>query len=173
MAAEKLVVKENVLTSIAIDVMFDDIYTLWDWKEIKNCPGRYVLKKKVANELSPLNFMKNTLQKWYEENKDNDIKPIGINNDHLFELKETFGLKNDKIFLIFFKDQGGIMTYQKPTNNKEDHEMKQGQDLRKHVYVHTLNKPAGMLRKLTSMNVNYQYNKQTNYVSVKEKCANK
>ena len=144
-------------SALCLSLNFDDVYTVWNWKEIKNCPGRYVLKKKIGNDLTPKQFMEQTILKLSHDIQQNENKnKIKMNNNCLYLLKETFGLKNDKIFLIFFKDGGGLMSYQKINESI--------------VYIHTLNKPSGMFRKLTSMNVNYKFNQQSNSFYVTENC---
>ena len=59
---------DSLLKTIPIDVTFQDIHSLWKWKEIKNCPGRYV------NDLSPLQFMTQNLNKLYETNENYNEK---------------------------------------------------------------------------------------------------
>ena len=171
--AEKLEVKQddNLLKSIPLDVTFEDIHGLWKWKEIKNCPGRYVLKKKVGNNLSSMGFMTQSLKKLHEMNvNENDKEEIKINQQHLVELKETFGLKQDKIYLMFFKDKGGVMTYEKTMDvdmNQDEH--KSNDEINQNmVYIHTLNDSSGMLRKLRSMNVDHKYDQESGYFMVKE-----
>lgn len=69
----------------------------FNWKEIKNCPGRYTLPKgKNFSELNIIEF----------------LKIFSQNETQIHELKAT-GLKDDKIKVAFFEDLGGIMTYEK------------------------------------------------------------
>lgn len=160
------------MESVPVQLTFQDVYALWNWKEIKNCPGRYVLKKREGNNLCPIQFIQKSIQKLYTKNEDNDGDKqylYKINNDNLLELKETFGLKKDKISLIFFKDCGGIMTYQKKIKNVNNEEKIEDHDEHNNmIYIHTLNKPSGMLRKLSSMNVDYDYKQEMNVFVVKE-----
>ena len=76
-----------------IDITFQTVYDLFNWKEIKNCPGRYTLRKGLYSELSSFQFI---------------TQIIGGNkkiNNQVVELKYTKGLKDDTIFIVFFKDK--------------------------------------------------------------------
>ena len=153
MAAEKLEVSEDGgQRSLALDVSFDDVVAVWNWKEIKNCPGRHVLKKKVGNASTPIEFMTQSMRKLEDLN-------LQIGGQHIHELQETFGLKNDKIFLVFFRNGGGLMSYEKVTEDDEK------------LYVHTLNTPSGMLRKLSAMRVSYRFDAQAKSFLIQEKCT--
>eukprot|EP01083_Nonionella_stella_P172427 591720_1 len=111
MASEKSILHIQVQKVDALDITFADIHSVLNWKEIRNCPGRYVLKKKVGAELSCIAFIQKALQKVHDENDSNGN--TNINNGHLLTLHETFGLKQDEMSLLFFKDGGGIITYKK------------------------------------------------------------
>jgi hypothetical protein len=89
-----------------------------------------VIKSKKSNEtgcfLKPDDFVANALA------LDRDCVNLRV-----FSLNNHRGANNDKVFVCFFNDGGGILSYEKQNDAK---------------FVHTLNNASGMKRKLESLN---------------------
>ena len=109
--------------AIGEEICHDVMLSLLPWHEIKNCPGRFVLRKKGGNysNLTPSEFI-------YE-----------ITNHRMktYIVDGFVSKMNEKILLIPFSCQGGLLTYVKGDGS----------------YVHTLNTPSGYKRKLEALGI--------------------
>lgn len=142
----KVQTHEIVQRGEIVDLDFETVLDCWNWKEINNCPGRYVIRKndgKIAIQLTPQKFIQETCSRL--KMNASLIDQSNAKNTIIL-LSNAVGLKNDKIFVIFFKDLGGIMTYEKQIMDKSG-------KVECLTYVHTLNNQSGMKRKLDSLNV--------------------
>eukprot|EP01121_Diplochlamys_sp_Union-15-3_P012114 TRINITY_DN3590_c0_g1_i2.p1 TRINITY_DN3590_c0_g1~~TRINITY_DN3590_c0_g1_i2.p1 ORF type:complete len:126 (+),score=24.03 TRINITY_DN3590_c0_g1_i2:39-380(+) len=102
------------------EVTFDWLYNKYEWKPIKDCPGRYVLKKgsQHISTIPPLQV---------------------IGEGCTLQLHQLEVIGKDPIYVIKFPtDGGGLLSF---------HKIDQGR------YVHTLNTPSGLTRKLEAMKV--------------------
>jgi hypothetical protein len=101
-----------------MELSFEGLLNKYSWKEIPNCPGRYVLRKKDGdkNSLTPQLFL--------------DKPDLEINS-------YTTPVAKDKVYVIKFSDNGGLLSYSKPDGG----------------YVHTLNNPSGLIRKLNHLQI--------------------
>jgi len=105
---------------------------LWDlfvWREIRNCPGRYVCSSQHLKEISPREL----------------VKMISDHDDVLVE----FGIDSkDHITLCRFRDGGGLLTYTKP--NVPDGPPT---EFSRNLFVHTLNTESGLIRKVDALKI--------------------
>jgi hypothetical protein len=100
--------------------------SLLPWREIKDCPGRYVLKKKNGNysQYAPTDFI-------YEVTRQN------LNS---YMVEGISSKMDEKILLVPFPCQGGLLSYVKKDGS----------------YVHTLNTPSGYRRKLEALGIPFE-----------------
>lgn len=105
------------------ELCHEDLLSLLPWREIKDCPGRYVLRKKGGNycDFSPSEF----------------IFEITKQKMKTYTVEGFVSKMNEKILLIPFSCQGGLLTYAKADGS----------------YVHTLNTPSGYKRKLEALHI--------------------
>jgi len=103
-------------------ITFDLLFSRYHWKEIKNCPGRYVPTKRSSSidRLLPLEVI--------------GVEPGALLQVHEFAPNQ--GGRDPLLVVIFPYEYSGLITYVKSDR-----------------YVHTLNTPSGMRRKLTAMNI--------------------
>ncbi|ETO32350.1 hypothetical protein RFI_04766 [Reticulomyxa filosa] len=126
---------------------FENVLSKWNWKEIKNCPGRYVLRNDIGTQWTPKEFI--------EKSFSDHVSSLQC--EDTIALAATKGTKDDSIILLPFKDKGGILTYIKKDN--KDGSIR---------YVHTLNSPSGMLRKLSSLHVSLIFSDEDGKFHVQE-----
>lgn len=69
------------------------LWDLWNWTEIKNCPGRYVTKKNVEAQQTPL-------QNLIVDRLNVTGRIMSITTDH-----------TDHVETIHFEGGGGVITY--------------------------------------------------------------
>lgn len=100
---------------------------LWPWKEIRNCPGRYVVSK-CGDDIPPERLLELLREK--VEGKG----PFNVKAKRFVREPEK-----DDVFVAAFLDQegGGLITFCKKAPNKG--------------FVHTLNEPEGLERKLLGL----------------------
>jgi hypothetical protein len=103
---------------------FESFRKLLDWKEINNCPGRFVLRKRVSH--ADFN-VEQLLRKFF---------PRASIAPNVVRLKRL-GPKQDAVDVCLFEDGGGIISFVKANENRH--------------YVHTLNTNSGMERKLRGL----------------------
>ncbi|KAH9246682.1 hypothetical protein BASA81_015731 [Batrachochytrium salamandrivorans] len=98
--------------------LLDKLRALFPWEPIKNCPGRFVVRK-LGDELSPQDLL---LQ-------------ISPNDGEGKEYRSQLFIRpgQDDVFVaVFHEGGGGLITFCKPDKR----------------FVHTLNEPHGLERKL-------------------------
>ena len=99
---------------------------LWDlapWRELRNCPGRYVSKKKTLALVSPFDLL------------------VDLLGDAALPLRRVELDGKDPVFVCRFRGGGGLLTYAK-------HE---GSDSAR--FVHTLNTESGLARKCEAVGI--------------------
>lgn len=103
---------------------------LWDsgrWRQLKNCPGRYVSRDKGNASLQPLELLR---------------RSIGARVERWIAVCANIEKEGkDRITVVRFVDGGGLLTYNKGEG----------------VFVHTLNTESGLCRKLIAMQVDDQF----------------
>ena len=113
------------------------------WKEISNCPGRYVLRKKHGEtHLPPNQFLLS-------------LFPDSLMNTSSLILDGLDGSRGDPVSLIFFRDGGGLLTYMKYKFTESEGHDGGNRDINEcsPLYVHTLNTSSGMRRKLLALGI--------------------
>eukprot|EP00298_Acanthocystis_sp_HF-20_P002098 c12557_g1_i1.p1 GENE.c12557_g1_i1~~c12557_g1_i1.p1 ORF type:complete len:131 (-),score=56.19 c12557_g1_i1:71-463(-) len=102
------------------------MWEIWKWKEISNCPGRYISKSQdaVFTQVSVI------------------LEKIDAQNLKIHECSPKL---RDKCLVCIFPTGGGIITYIKEPNNKESEKR----------LVHTLNTQSGLQRKLEGLGLDY------------------
>ena len=102
----------------------EQLYQRWPWREIRNCPGRYVVGRERSEEAlaTPPTDL---------------VLPAGV------EVTRHFQHDGDPVLLAVLPGGGGLVTFEKESGN-----MKQGI-----CYVHTLNTASGLARKLASLGI--------------------
>jgi hypothetical protein len=109
-----------------MEITFESIFQTKQWNEIRDCPGRFIIKKKNGNcsELGPTDFI------YYLTS----IQTVSV------EVFPNQIEKKDRVFLVPFPDGGGLLSYLKQDG----------------TYVHTLNTPSGFERKLTALGILFE-----------------
>lgn len=128
---------------------FDSIFAKYQWREIPNCPGRFVTRKPSAfiEKLVPsevkLLFAPRKLFQVVQLDGSEDMWKIEVYEFDLSEVSPTSSVR-DPICVVVFPPlpgtegtSGGLITYKKPDR-----------------FVHTLNTPSGLKRKLDAIGLN-------------------
>lgn len=112
------------------------LWNIWQWSEIKNCPGRYVTKK---NKEAEIQTPKEILESHFEF-VSGELKHFKVDSN------------KDEICVAMFHDGGGIITYLKLTSCREESDLKEKNQLQ-YQYIHTLNTESGFQRKIKALNI--------------------
>ncbi|KAL6059857.1 hypothetical protein QOT17_013891 [Balamuthia mandrillaris] len=134
---------EEVETSSFSSVTYDDLASVWPWKEIRNCPGRFIIptprnktQTPTGEENDPRTMTPLALLSFVLQRKAND----GNAEEEKCRVYEYDLNGKDHISIIRLKeDSGALLTY-----HKEDG-----------AHVHTLNTPSGIQRKMTAMHISF------------------
>ncbi|DBA01179.1 TPA: hypothetical protein N0F65_002314 [Lagenidium giganteum] len=128
------------------------LQTLWEfapWKEIKNCPGRYIVKHKRRSQLDS-----DCASSGPATRTDVPLTAMAVAQllERVFGVDATLQVHvvesekcQDGVQVVVFEDGGGIITYcktQAPSDATEEPSV---------VYVHTLNTTSGLQRKLEGL----------------------
>jgi hypothetical protein len=75
---------------------FEEVAKTWKWKEIENCPGRFVLEdfkeKESLKNKTPLEILKN------QDGKEFKFKSVNC---------------KDELLIVLLEDEGAILSYQR------------------------------------------------------------
>jgi hypothetical protein len=102
----------------------EQLYQRWPWREIRNCPGRYVVGRERSGEALATPPADLAL-------------PAGV------KVTRHCQHHGDPVLVAVLPGGGGLVTFEKDSGN-----MKEG--IR---YVHTLNTASGLARKLASLGI--------------------
>jgi len=114
-------------------MLLERLRELWPWHEIRGCPGRFVVSK-VGDHVPPEQLLVKICEK---ENLDRTVMVRSRTFKHSHA--------GDDVFVAVFLDAGrpphggGLITYCKKNGS----------------FVHTMNEPQGLERKLTAMGFEY------------------
>lgn len=108
--------------------MLQRLRDLWPWHEIRGCPGRFIVSK-IGDEIPPEELIKRIMFETHG--------PIDNNEQSLVRMKRFERQDQDDVFVAVFLDEtgGGLITFCKKNGS----------------FVHTLNEPSGLMRKLEGL----------------------
>eukprot|EP00471_Norrisiella_sphaerica_P007210 CAMPEP_0184478588 /NCGR_PEP_ID=MMETSP0113_2-20130426/577_1 /TAXON_ID=91329 /ORGANISM="Norrisiella sphaerica, Strain BC52" /LENGTH=185 /DNA_ID=CAMNT_0026856437 /DNA_START=97 /DNA_END=654 /DNA_ORIENTATION=+ len=110
------------------------VWQQFQWREIRGCPGRYVVARRAAGALSSMSLV--------------DLLARSEVAEASMILKVRKDGK-DPMDIIFFPGGGGIITY---CRFKKDGEA----SIAVPLYIHTLNTESGLIRKILDMGIEDQ-----------------